>query len=159
MGRKRVGWWLLSVASLLLLVGCAKRVPIEGLDFSPEEKVVLTFHDSSALTGRVDHDELVLYETSDTKFRGRIESVDEAEIVVADVVTLPDRGSHRYERERMKHYRLYVDDEDSDRLVLSRDNILQVQRIQTDKPRTFRRIIFWTFGAAIGLLAIRDRNF
>ena len=159
MGRMWVASGLFSLAVLLLFVGCAKRVPIAGLEFSPEEKVVLTFLDSSALTGRVDHDEVVLFESSGKKYRGRIESVDEAEIVIADLVTLADQESHDYELERMRHFRLYVDEEDADRLVLSRGNILQVQRIETDKGRTFRRIVFWTIGVGIGLLAARDRNF
>ncbi len=159
MDRIRSAGWLLSAALLLLAAGCAKRVPIEGLEFSPEEKVVLTFHDSSSLTGRIDQDEVVLYRTSELLRRGKIESADEAEIVVRNLVTLTENRSHRYERERMRHFGLYVDEEDSDRLVLNREDVLHVERIVTDKSRTLRQVVFWAFGAGVGLLATRDRNF
>jgi hypothetical protein len=132
---------------------------VQGLDFSPEEKVALTFDDSSVLTGRVDTGETVLYRTGDRLLKGAVGNVDEAEIVISDLVVLADLRSNKFERERMRSYRLYIGEENDETLVLSRGRILQVERVVTDKPRTLRRVIFWGFAAGVGLLAVSDRNF
>ena len=143
----------------LALVGCSMRVPVDGLEFTPEEKVILTFEDGAQIQGRVDNGETVQYITAESKLRGTVESVDEQEIVVADLVRLADHDSNHFQKQRYEHFRLYVDEEELDRLILSRDNILQVERIVPDKSRTLTRIVFWGFGAGIAVLAARDRNF
>ena len=150
----------LALAALpLVMVGCSMRVPVDGLEFTPEEKVILTFQDGAQIEGRVDNGESVQYVTSEGMLRGTVESVDEQEIVVADLVRLSDHDSNRFQKQRFEHFRLYVDDEDLERLILSRDDILQVERIVPDKHRTLTRIVFWSFGAGIAVLAARDRNF
>jgi hypothetical protein len=160
MGRSRRGVLLLIASlSLAYLSGCSARIPVQGLDFSPEEKVALTFDDSSVLTGRVDTGETVLYRTGDRLLKGAVGNVDEAEIVISDLVVLADLRSNKFERERMRSYRLYIGEENDETLVLSRGRILQVERVVTDKPRTLRRVIFWGFAAGVGLLAVSDRNF
>lgn len=156
---KRRNWWLSVGALPLAVVGCSMRVPVNGLEFTPEEKVILTFDDGTQIQGRVDNGETVRYVTDQSKFRGTVESVDEQEIVVADLVTLADHGTNQYQRERLEHFRMYVGQEELDRLILSRDNILQVERIVPDKSRTLRRIVFWSFGVGVAVLAARDRNF
>ena len=149
---------LMGVPAVLLLCGCSMRVPVQGVDFSPEEKVIVTFDNGSSVIGRIDNGETIEYVTGQESFRGFVESVDEQEIVIADLVALADQTNH-YEKERMQHLRLYVDDVDLDRLILSRDDILQVERITPDRGKTVRRILFWSFAAGVGVLAARDRNF
>jgi hypothetical protein len=157
MGGNVVGGGVLVGALSALLAGCSLRVPVPEVDFSPEEKVVLTFQDGAQLTGRVDSGETILYRESGSSYRGQVESVDETEIVLAGLVALEDNSVH-YQQERMQHFRLYVDDEERDRLILSRDHILQVERIVSDTPRPLKRIVFWTFGAGVAILAARDHN-
>ena len=149
---------MMGVAAGLLLCGCSMRVPVQGADFSPEEKVIVTFDNGSSVTGRIDNGETIEYVTGKESFRGFVESVDEQEIVISDLVALADQSNH-YEKERMQHLRLYVDDVDLDRLILNRDDILQVERITPDRGKTVRRILFWSFAAGVGALAARDRNF
>lgn len=157
-----VKWWLrwlgLGAASLAV-TGCSMRVPVEGLEFTPEEKVVLTFDDGTQVEGRVDNGETVRYVTDESKYRGTVESVDEQEIVVADLVTLADHGTNEYQKARFEHFRLHVGEAEFDRLILSRENILHVERVVPDKARTLRRAIFWSFGVGVAILAARDRNF
>jgi hypothetical protein len=151
------GWWFLLSAVLVALVGCSAHVPVEGLEFSREEKVVLTFDDGSTVTGRIDNGESVIVVDGESMLKGVVESVDESEIVVADIVTLAD-DSAQYQIERLRSYRLYVD-EDDQRLILTRDRILQVDRVVTDRTRTIRQVIFWTAGITFTLLAVGDRNY
>jgi hypothetical protein len=151
--------WLAIGALPLLSIGCSMRVPVDGLDFTPEEKVILTFQDGTQIRGRVDNGESVQYITDESDIRGTVESVDEQEIVVADLVKLSDHGTSTFQKERLEHFRLYVGEEDLDRLILSRDEILQVERVVPDKSRTLKRVVFWSFGVGIALLAVRDRNF
>lgn len=151
--------WLVTGALPLASIGCSMRVPVEGLSFTPEEKVILTFQDGTQIRGRVDNGETVQYVTDENDLRGTVESVDEQEIVVADLVTLSEHGTNVFQKQRLEHFRLYVDEEPQDRLILSRDDILQVERVVPDKSRTLQRIVFWSFGVGIALLAVRDRNF
>lgn len=158
MGKSRVaGWWVLLAAVVASLVGCSKHVPVEGFDFSREEKVMLTFDDGATVTGRIDNGESVIVASGESTLKGIVESVDESEIVVADIVTLSDQTAE-YQLARLESYRLYVD-EDDERLILDRDRILQVDRVVTDKSRTVRQVIFWSMGAAFTLLAVGDRNY
>ncbi len=158
MGTKWVAGWM-CLPTLLVLFGCTMRVPVDGVDFSREEKVVLTFQDGSSMVGRIDNGETVTYSSAGRTFRGAVESVDETEIVVADLVTLDDTASNRYQAERIRDFRLYVDEEDLDRLIVERDQILSVERMATDKAQTIRRVVFWSMGVGAALLAARDRNF
>jgi len=112
MGKRWVaGWWCLLVALVASLVGCSKHVPVEGFDFSREEKVMLTFDDGATVTGRIDNGESVIVSSGESTLKGIVESVDESEIVVADIVTLSDQSSE-YQRKRLESYRLYVDEDD-----------------------------------------------
>jgi hypothetical protein len=149
--------WIAIVS--LGVAGCAKQVPVSGLEYSPEDKVVLTFQDGSTVVGRMDVGETVIYRKGDASFRASVAVVDETEIELADLVPMED-GTLRYQQERQSSFRLYVDDElQDDRLLLRRDDVLQVEQVVTDKGRTLRRILFWSFGGGVAMLAARDRNF
>ena len=147
------------VIAIGLSAGCAKQIPVPDLQYSPEEKVVLTFQDGTSVTGRMDVGETVVYRKDDASYRASVAVVDETEIELADLVPMQD-GTLRFQQERQRSFRLYVDDDvQDDRLLLRRDDILQVEQVVTDKGRTLRRILFWSFGGGVALLAARDRNF
>ena len=149
--------WIVVVPTLLALMGCSTRVPLEEPDFSPEEKVVITFDDGTSVTGRIDGGETVIVQSGSDRFRATVEEVDETNIVLGELVQL-ESGNSDFARERMEHFRLYVVEESDDQLVLDRSRILQAERVITDTPRTLRRILFWTFGTGVVLIAARDHN-
>lgn len=157
MGRQRVTRWVVIVPTILMLVGCSARVPLETPDFSPEEKVVVTFDDGTRVTGRLDGGETVLVQREENQYRATVEEVDETSIVLGELVQL-EAGNAEFQRNRMEQFRLYVAEDTDEQLVLSRDRILQVERVVTDAPRTLRRVLFWTIGTGIVLIAARDHN-
>jgi hypothetical protein len=158
--RRVQSWACLFCLSLLGFIGCAKRVPVEGLEVSREEKVVLTLDDGSKIIGRIDGGERVTYETSESTQRALVEVADETQIVLTDLVTLSEHDTKRLESSRQGHFRLYVDDaEETERLVLARDRVRAVERVVTDRSRTIRQVLFWGVGIGTALLAAKDRNF
>jgi len=148
------------LVAVFLTAGCAKYVPVEGVEVSREEKVVLTLDDGAKVKGRIDDGESVTVESDVSLRRAKVEVADETQIVLTDLVTLREHDSNRFEGARQGHFRLYVDDADEgERLVIARDRVRSVERVVTDKPRTIRQVLFWCVGVGSALLAARDRNF
>jgi hypothetical protein len=146
----RMRFGLLGLALCGLLTGCSQLSPATLQDLGSADKIVLiTFRDGETLKGRIIEDQTVTFQTFGKIYRGEIERVSDAEIVLKNAYISTEYDRYRVQRERMEKGTLRITDDQSERIVLPTYRIAKVERVSVDKAKTARYGIFWGFTASV----------
>ncbi len=147
---------LVVLSSLVIAVGCAKRVESPDRTFEAQQKVVLTFRNGEEILGRVDVGKKVEFREPGTRWTARVGELTEEKIVLTDLVRIQESSGVRMVVDRAADSRMEIAESAPDKLLL-RSDITRVDQVRTDAGRTLGVTSFWTFAAAVAVLLLGER--
>jgi hypothetical protein len=155
---------MLRKLSILVLVawgvlaaqGCSKRIEGTPEDFGSAKHVFVTFKNGESIDGYVMPKAEVNYGTLDRIYKAKVAAIDADKIVLEDAILIRERREFEIARKRMQTGNLEVAPR-IDRVELHRHDIEKVESVVGDKPRSARRIAFWTYTTFVVALILNAR--
>jgi hypothetical protein len=145
------------VGSLLVVGGCAKRVPSPDLTFDSHERVVLTFGSGEELEGKIAPGKRVELREPLTTWTAVVGDVTEEEITLNNLVRIRDTSGVEMQATRAANARFAVGSGGEDRTFL-RSDIATVEMVRFDYGEAARSSSFWVYGAVVLTLLLGERS-
>jgi hypothetical protein len=150
-----------AVLGVMLLVfgllGCAKRVPLEGGAFEAQQRVLVTLKDGRSLRGYIAPDQRVDYRDHGTLYRATVAEVSADDIRLEDLVQISSEGSFADVSARLADARTRLG-APLPPVTVSRSDIGTVELIRFDVYRALRNAAFWGYGGALFVLLLGQRS-
>ena len=148
--------WLLAMVGFLLVVGgCAKRVPSPDLTFESGQKVVLTFRGGEEIEGRIAPGNRVELREPQVTWTAIVGDVTEESIGLTDLVRIREADSVEMQVARAADAVFATGEAGVDQTFL-RSDIVKVDQVRFDYGKAARTSSFWTCGAVVLTLLLGE---
>jgi len=154
---KRSSWLVAMLGCVIAAGGCAKQVPSPDLKFGAQQRVVLSFRGGEQVCGKIDTGSSVELREPGVVWDARVGEITDDKIVLKGLVRVRNEKGVALQVTRAEEGRLGVTDPVPDKTLLRAD-ITGVDLLKVDGARTAQNFTFWTFGAVVLALLLKEHS-